>query len=154
MTHQIPNAMKAIEPYLRDKVKDPRFWDGQFDTTHIGEIDIPPMDQKAKEEMWSRYQKQVTPNTIPKTTNQFSDVKRVKIKVGSRVLQDRSNGIWPSTASAEKVDPDMIFEAKWTGKVWDCVADGFGMLKINGQTGEYGNGSIFAFGIDSVEVID
>jgi len=55
MTHQLPNACRAMEPYLREKVTDARFWDGEYDTTHTGEIDVPPMDDAAKKAMWERY---------------------------------------------------------------------------------------------------
>jgi hypothetical protein len=54
MTHQLPNACRAMEPYLREKVPDARFWDGEYDTTHTGEIDMPPMDEAAKKAMWER----------------------------------------------------------------------------------------------------
>ena len=55
MTHQIPNACRAMEPYLREKVTDARFWNGEYDPSHTGEIDLPPMDGEAKEAMWERY---------------------------------------------------------------------------------------------------
>ena len=55
MTHQLPNACRALEPYLREKVTDARFWDGEYDTTHTGEIDVPPMDEAAQKAMWERY---------------------------------------------------------------------------------------------------
>jgi len=49
MTHMLPRVMKAIEPWLRDNVSDPRFWNGKFDTTHTGEIDLPtPSDEDRK----------------------------------------------------------------------------------------------------------
>ena len=55
MTHQLPNANRALEPYLRKKVTEARFWDGKYDTTHTGEIYVPPMDQAEKKAMWERY---------------------------------------------------------------------------------------------------
>jgi len=55
MTHQLPNACRALEPYLREKVTDTRFWDGEYDTAHTGEIDVPPMNEAACAEMWKRY---------------------------------------------------------------------------------------------------
>ena len=55
MTHQLPNACRAMEPYLREKVTDARFWDDEYDPTHTGEIDVPPMDEEAKKAMWKRY---------------------------------------------------------------------------------------------------
>jgi hypothetical protein len=55
MTHQLPNACRAMEPYLRDKVADARLWDGEYDITHTGETDVPTMDEAAREAMWKRY---------------------------------------------------------------------------------------------------
>ena len=55
MTHQLPNACRAMDPYLREKVTDARFWDGEYDTTHAGEIDVPPMDEAAQKAMRERY---------------------------------------------------------------------------------------------------
>jgi hypothetical protein len=42
MTHMLPNAMRALEPWLREKLSDRRLWDGEYDPSHIGEIDIEP----------------------------------------------------------------------------------------------------------------
>jgi hypothetical protein len=55
MTHQLPNACHAMEPYLREMVTGARFWDGEYDPTHTGEIDVPPMDKGAQDAMWERY---------------------------------------------------------------------------------------------------
>ena len=55
MTHQLPKACRALEPYLRKKVTEARFWDGKYDTTHTGEIYVPPMDEAEKKAMWERY---------------------------------------------------------------------------------------------------
>ena len=41
MTHMLPRAMKAITPWLKKHVTDPRFWDDEYDTEHTGEIDLP-----------------------------------------------------------------------------------------------------------------
>ena len=32
-----------------------RLWDGAYDVTHVGEIDIPPMNTEEKSEFWKRY---------------------------------------------------------------------------------------------------
>lgn len=32
MTHMLPRAARAVEPWLREHVTDPRFWDGEYDT--------------------------------------------------------------------------------------------------------------------------
>ncbi|MGZ8220379.1 MAG: DUF7736 domain-containing protein [Methylobacter sp.] len=55
MTHQLPNALEAIEAYLREQLTNVRFWDGKYDPTHIGEIEVPPMDKEAQDAMWKRY---------------------------------------------------------------------------------------------------
>ena len=54
MTHQLPNAVDALRPYL-EKYLDGRFFDDQFDTSHIGEVEIPQMDAAEKKEFWERY---------------------------------------------------------------------------------------------------
>jgi hypothetical protein len=55
MTHQLSNAARAIQPYLREKITDARFWDGKNDPTHTGDIDVPTMDGVEQEAMWKRY---------------------------------------------------------------------------------------------------
>jgi cytochrome c peroxidase len=55
MTHQLPNAIRAIQPYLREKITDARFWDGKNDPTHTGDIDVPTMNAVEQEAMWKRY---------------------------------------------------------------------------------------------------
>jgi hypothetical protein len=40
MTHMIPNVMRAMEPWLKEKITDDRFWDGKHDPEHIGEYEI------------------------------------------------------------------------------------------------------------------
>lgn len=56
MTHHLPNAAKAMEPWLREKVTEPRFWNGEYDTSHTGEIALEPMDEKALLAFWKRYE--------------------------------------------------------------------------------------------------
>lgn len=55
MTHMIPRACRAMEPWLRERVKDARFWDGAFDQQHIGETDIAPMTDQEREEFFRAY---------------------------------------------------------------------------------------------------
>ena len=54
MTHQLPNAVYALRPYL-EKHLDGRFFDDQFDTSHTGVVVIPQMDAAEKKEFWERY---------------------------------------------------------------------------------------------------
>jgi hypothetical protein len=55
MTHQLPNASKAMEPWLRSAVTDDRFWDGKYDTTHTGEYEIDPMTPSEAGAMFDRF---------------------------------------------------------------------------------------------------
>jgi len=54
MTHQLPNALTAMEPWLKSKLPE-RFFDGQFDTTHTGETHIEPMTAAEQAEFWKRF---------------------------------------------------------------------------------------------------
>jgi len=55
MTHMLPRAIKSVEPWLRDQNLEARFWNGAFDTTHTGEIDLPIPTGKDQEEFFSRF---------------------------------------------------------------------------------------------------
>ncbi len=61
MTHMLPRVMRACEPWLREHVKDPRFWDGEYDTTHIGELEIPIPSDEDRKAMFDRYCAQPNP---------------------------------------------------------------------------------------------
>lgn len=61
MTHMLPRAMRAVEPWLRDNITDPRFWDGEYDTTHIGEVELPMPNAADREAMFERYAAQPNP---------------------------------------------------------------------------------------------
>lgn len=43
-THQLPNALEALLPFLRKRVLEARFWDYKFDTTHVGQFAVKPLD--------------------------------------------------------------------------------------------------------------
>ena len=55
MTHMLPRAVQAVEPWLRDNVSDSRFWDGAFDITHTGEIDLPTPTNEDRKTFLKRY---------------------------------------------------------------------------------------------------
>ena len=61
MTHMIPRAMRAVEPWLREHVKDKRFWDGEFDQSHTGEFELPESTEADRAEMFERYKAQPNP---------------------------------------------------------------------------------------------
>ena len=84
-----------------------------------------------------------------------------RIKLWAEIFHDRHFGKWPNCLPPkseyegeayqyEAKDPDMVFDIKWTGRYWECKADGYGMLRSRGEDGEYGNGSIFVRGRDGV----
>lgn len=77
---------------------------------------------------------------------------KVRIKRGTLVAQDFMVGNWPDTRAGTAEDPDMEFDAEWNGTFWDCCAWGYGRI-CKGVSNGYGNGSIFAFGEDGVEVL-
>jgi len=55
MTHMLPNALLAMTPWLKEKVKDNRYWDDEYDTSHTGEYDITPMNNEEQKEVGKRY---------------------------------------------------------------------------------------------------
>lgn len=61
MTHMLPRAMRACEPWLREHVKDPRFWDGEYDTTHTGDFALPESSEDDRKAMFERYAAQPNP---------------------------------------------------------------------------------------------
>lgn len=60
-THMLPRAMRAAEPWLREKIKDARFWDDKFDVTHVGEYELPTPTEEDRVEMLKRYMAQPNP---------------------------------------------------------------------------------------------
>lgn len=62
MTHMLPRSMKAVEPWLREQVKDSRMWDGKYDPDHIGSIELPTPTAKDRELMFERFAAQ--PNSL------------------------------------------------------------------------------------------
>jgi hypothetical protein len=61
MTHMLPRAMRACEPWLRHHVTDLRFWDGEYDLTHTGETDLPEPTSDDRKAMLERYGSQPDP---------------------------------------------------------------------------------------------
>lgn len=67
MTHMLPNAFRALDVFLRDKVKDARYWDGDYDTSHDGEFHIDPMTDEERAAFWKRYE------ALPSIFEQYPD---------------------------------------------------------------------------------
>ena len=61
MTHMLPRAMRACEPWLRQHVTEPRFWNGEYDTTHTGELELPTPSEADRKAMFERYAAQPNP---------------------------------------------------------------------------------------------
>jgi hypothetical protein len=61
MTHMLPRVMRACEPWLREHLTEPRFWDGQFDLAHVGMIEFPIPSAFDREAMLERYSAQQNP---------------------------------------------------------------------------------------------
>lgn len=61
VTHMLPRAMRAVEPWLREHVTEPRFWDVEYDTTHTGEYSLPEPTAADREAMTERYMAQPSP---------------------------------------------------------------------------------------------
>lgn len=55
MTNQIPSALAAIHPYLRSIVTDERFWKDAYDPSHVGEMDVPPMDERHRKDFLGNF---------------------------------------------------------------------------------------------------
>lgn len=61
MTHMLPNAVRAIHPFLLKKIDDSRFFDGKYDTEHTGEFVINQMSAEEQREFWDYYGKLPSP---------------------------------------------------------------------------------------------
>lgn len=101
----------------------------------------------------------VTLEELPKAIQPFDAI--VRIKDGAGIMQDHSFLRWPNCCPPlsefidgenpyRAKDSNMLFCGHWNGQFWDCVADGYGAMK---EDGEYGAGSIFVSGFDSVEIV-
>lgn len=55
MTHMLPRAMKAVTPWLRKNVTDPRFWDATHDPEHTGDFDLPTPTGDERREFAERF---------------------------------------------------------------------------------------------------
>ena len=61
MTHMLPRVLRAVKPWLQEHVTDARFWDGKYDTTHTGEIELPTPTIAERLLMLDRYREQPDP---------------------------------------------------------------------------------------------
>lgn len=63
MTHMLPNAVRALLPYLKQYVLDPLFWNGEYDKNHLGTISIPQMNTNDVKFFWKQYKELPHPFT-------------------------------------------------------------------------------------------
>lgn len=61
MTHMLPRAMRSVEPWLRERLTDGRFWDGQWDQSHVGFTAFNDPTEADREAMRKRYMEQDDP---------------------------------------------------------------------------------------------
>lgn len=61
MTHMLPRAIRAVEPWLREHVADKRFWDDGYDSTHKGEYALREPTAADRAAMLERYKGQPNP---------------------------------------------------------------------------------------------
>jgi len=61
MTHMLQRVMDAVEPWLRAVVLDDQFWNNKFDTSHVGEVELPTPTTGARNAMLERYKAMPNP---------------------------------------------------------------------------------------------
>jgi len=61
MTHMLPRMSRAVDPWLRQLVTDPRFWDDKYDPLHVGEYPLPEPTAEDRKAMIERYLAQPDP---------------------------------------------------------------------------------------------
>ena len=61
MTHHLGMANNALQPFLKSHISDSRFFDGNYDVTHIGVIEIPEMNEYEKSDFWQLFGQQPNP---------------------------------------------------------------------------------------------
>lgn len=61
MTHHLGMASTALQPFLKSKITDQRFFDESFDTSHNGFVDIPEMNEFEKSDFWQLFGQQPNP---------------------------------------------------------------------------------------------
>lgn len=55
LTHQLPQVLDAVLPWLKEKVTDQRFWDSKYDPDHTGKFKLPKSTRQEQLDMIARY---------------------------------------------------------------------------------------------------
>lgn len=61
MTHMLPNAMRSMEPWLREVAPDDRLWNGEYDPSHVGDIAVPVMTHEERAAFFQRFNELPSP---------------------------------------------------------------------------------------------
>lgn len=61
MTHMIPRVMQAVKPWLQEQITDERFWDDQYDPSHVGDYPLREMSIEENEAAMKRYKTMPNP---------------------------------------------------------------------------------------------
>lgn len=99
---------KAMEPFLRAKVRDSKFWEDAVDTTHVGEFDIQPMSAAEREEFQDRC-RQIRGETVDQATPGSAEMTHILICY--QVDTDRGWYYGHTYATVGLVTADSIDEA-------------------------------------------
>lgn len=52
MTHMLPAAARGLRIILQKRNLPERFWDGVYDPSHVGVIDVQPLSPAERAEFW------------------------------------------------------------------------------------------------------
>lgn len=61
MTHQLPNVLIAMKPWLKERVLEEKFWEDKYDDTHTGDYEIRVMTKEESGETLKRFSKLKSP---------------------------------------------------------------------------------------------
>jgi hypothetical protein len=56
MTHMLPNMLEAVEPWLRQHITDPDYWDGVYNPNCTGSYTLPEPTPDERDQMKKIYQ--------------------------------------------------------------------------------------------------
>lgn len=76
MTHMLPRAMRAMEPILRARLKDDRFFQKVWDKEHFGEVDMKPFVAHEMAAFWENYRNLPSPLEGKKVVEVLVDSER------------------------------------------------------------------------------
>eukprot|EP01008_Symbiontida_sp_HLA12_P000737 NODE_174_length_1166_cov_2.128476_g171_i0.p2 GENE.NODE_174_length_1166_cov_2.128476_g171_i0~~NODE_174_length_1166_cov_2.128476_g171_i0.p2 ORF type:complete len:111 (-),score=12.21 NODE_174_length_1166_cov_2.128476_g171_i0:451-783(-) len=56
MTHHLGAAAVALRPFLVERLTDARFWDGKYDTSHQGDVEVHPLTEEELKLFWPAFE--------------------------------------------------------------------------------------------------